>query len=145
MMERISKTKPARVVIDSITNLMIYKTKPEWMKPKPGMMPVSLYVPTIADVRRSIFALVDEIRKTGATIILIAETGSGELGAMSEIIKIIVDGTLTLSTEQFGTTTDRALVIEKMRRTKHPLDIFPMYLTSKGLELKSLEEAFHQQ
>jgi KaiC/GvpD/RAD55 family RecA-like ATPase len=52
------------------------------------------------------------------------------------------DGVVVMHYLGIGTESNRSLFVRKMRGTKHIEDIVPMEITSKGIVVKTPEEAY---
>jgi circadian clock protein KaiC len=109
-----------RVVIDSLTL-------------------VGSYVGNAKDIRRKYYNIIRTLKKAGCTSLLIAEIPEGKTGlSRFEIGEFLVDGVIQLKcgVEVVG-GKPRSLIVRKMRRTDHDLDVHPIEITKKGMKLLS--------
>jgi len=135
----IKKKKPDRLVLDTVTCLSLYITKPRWKAPLARSSQLSLFTPSLADVRRGLYELAGELRKAGQTVLLLSEDGK-DFQVASEVLKFISDGVIKIKISELETKVSRTLEVIKMRRVDHPLDIFPMEINKNGLSIKPLED-----
>lgn len=120
LLEDINKINAQRVVVDSISIL--------------GMM-----LPNQIQVRKKLVGLINSIKNTGATAVLISEIVDGDDKKLSRfgVEEFVVDGVIVLY--YLGLSSTRSLLIRKMRRTKHGQDSYQMEITENGIMVK---EAF---
>lgn len=97
------------------------------------------------DIREMIFDLSSMLKKAHATIIFADEVieAEGSSGSMSpkdlrsDTIRFLSDSLTNLYSSGLGGVTDRAVRIEKMRRTDHARGPQPFKITEKGLVVYS--------
>jgi len=73
-------------------------------------------------------------------VLLLAESGEGDLYLPEQVLKYICDGKIELKKSALGTRTPRSLAIEKMRHTNHTLDEQPISLSKNGLKVEKIEQ-----
>jgi circadian clock protein KaiC len=106
--------------------------------------PVSLLAMTVGsegEVRELIFDLAAALKKLKVTILLANETidnnsehsvlGTSDVRATA--MKFLADGVINLYSMGLGGATDRAIRIEKMRRTNHVRGPVPFEMDNKGI------------
>lgn len=87
------------------------------------------------EIRSTITEFLRELRRSGATSLLLSEIAEGSKGlSMFGIEEFIVDGIIVLHYLEFVSgMSPRSLVIRKMRRTNHGTDVYPLNITNKGI------------
>ncbi|MBD3156032.1 MAG: AAA family ATPase [Candidatus Aenigmarchaeota archaeon] len=118
--KQIIENDSKRVVIDSLTL-------------------IGSYVGNAKDIRRKYYNIVRTLKKTGCTALLISEIPEGKTGlSRFEIGEFLVDGVIQLKcgVEVVG-GKPRSLIVRKMRRTNHDLDVHPIEISKKGMKLSS--------
>lgn len=121
--EDIERVNAQRVVVDSISIV--------------GMM-----LPNNMQVRKKLISLINSVKNTGATSIMISEILDSDEKGLSRfgVEEFVVDGVLVLNYLEFATGgLDRSVIIRKMRRTNHGKDIYPFEITPTGIEVKKTE------
>jgi len=98
--KEVKKINAKRLVVDSISVL-------------------GLYLKDLHELRKKLFMLVQDIKKTGVTAILTSEIqeGSNKISRFG-IEEFIVDGVIVLRSVPLGKIVQRTLEVKKMRRTK---------------------------
>lgn len=125
-----------RLVFDSATTLALYSSRTA-IKPS-GERAWSFVKPSAGDIRLMLYYLASELRKTNATVLFLAESGTGELYLAEEVLKYVCDAKIELKKSSLGTQSPRTIIIHKMRHTNHPLDEMALNFTASGLEVKAL-------
>ena len=122
VIDEIEKIDAQRVVVDSVSIV--------------GMM-----LPNDMQVRKKLISLINSVKKTGATSVLISEVLDSDEKGLSRfgVEEFVVDGVVVLNYLGIGESSNRSIVIRKMRRTKQGSDSYPMEITNKGIVIK---EAF---
>jgi len=121
--DRVERIDAERLVVDSITVAAM------------GWEETS----DISKIRRELFDFIQNLKKRGVTSLLIAEIPETEPKALSKFgfEEFVVDGVIVLHyLEYTAGSTPRSLVIRKMRRTNHGVDIYPIEITDKGMVVK---------
>ncbi len=120
LVDEIRTLKAKRLVLDSISL-------------------VGMVLQDIAKIRKMIYNLINVIKNTGCTAVLISEILSGEEKALSRhgVEEFVADGIIVLN--YLGTVGEyvRSLQIRKMRRTNHGKDIYPLDITHEGIIIRS--------
>ena len=138
MLAAVRKHRPERIVLDTATSLALYVARPKWKAaPGPGSHAM-FFVPTPGDVRRALYELIAELRKSGSTILLLSEE-ENDFHISNQVLKFISDGVIRVANTDLGTRVSRTLEIVKMRRIAHPLDRFPMEIAAHGISISPLE------
>jgi KaiC/GvpD/RAD55 family RecA-like ATPase len=105
-----------------------------------------IVMPTIQDdliTRMQIHRLMMVLKDLLATSIIVSETPkNSEWLSRDRVSEFMADGVIVLHYLGIGATSNRSLVIEKMRSTKHCEDVIPMEITDKGIIVKKPEEAY---
>jgi len=123
--EFIKKFGAQRIVIDSVSLL--------------GMM-----FPDDMERRTRLFSLCNQIKTTGATCILTAETKDNDSRSSKDgIVEYVSDGVISLRLHE-GESQAVQLVVQvvKMRRQHHSRDPKPYSITGSGIEVHSEVEVF---
>ncbi|MFB6294360.1 MAG: ATPase domain-containing protein [Candidatus Nanohaloarchaea archaeon] len=112
-----------RVVIDSVSIIEMF-IRDEYM------------------ARVALSKLLNSLREEQVTAVLtggIPETSEGLSGG--GIIEYLVDTVILLEFVPVAEEHKRTLTIRKMRRTDHDVDIFPLEITPRGMEIQSVEDS----
>jgi circadian clock protein KaiC len=111
-----------RVVIDSTSVIGMYSDGP-------------------GEVRRQLYELIKQLKKSGVTTVLTAEIVAKDENALSRygVEEFVSDGVIVLRGLGIGGEMGRRLIIEKMRRTDFKEDIYPMDFTESGLKVEEPE------
>ncbi|MEM5852755.1 MAG: ATPase domain-containing protein [Candidatus Aenigmatarchaeota archaeon] len=120
---KIEKINAKRLVIDSITVAAM-----GWEESG-----------DISKIRRELFDLIQILKKRGVTSLLIAEVPETEPKALSKFgfEEFVVDSVIILHyLEYTAGGASRSLVIRKMRRTNHGVDVYPIKITERGIVVK---------
>jgi len=94
------------------------------------------------DQRREAFELFEAIRKWQCTSLVISEQEPDPERHHSDIMEFQVDGVILLYNIRKGDIRERSLEIFKMRGVDHARKIFPMKITSKGMQIYPEETVF---
>jgi KaiC/GvpD/RAD55 family RecA-like ATPase len=92
----------------------------------------------IFKLRGKIFHLMNTLKSTGVTSLLIAEIPEEKTKALSRFgfEEFLADGIIILHYLEYAAGgTPRSLLIRKMRRTDHGTDIYPIEITKTGIKL----------
>jgi circadian clock protein KaiC len=92
----------------------------------------------IGKLRTSIFNYILELKRSGATSLLIVEIPEGETKSLSRFgfEEFIADGVIVLHYLTYAARgISRSLVIRKMRRTAHGNDVYPFEIGKNGIRL----------
>ncbi len=125
----VKETKAKRLVIDSVSLLSMY-FKNDW------------------ELREGLKDLHWHIKDLGCTTLLISDIKErSALYSPSGFEEFIVDGVIVLRiiSKEAGGGHTRALFIRKMRGTEHSLDVFPMKIGKKGIEVFPNLRIFEQE
>ncbi len=112
-----------RVVIDSVSIIEMF-IRDEYM------------------ARVALSKLLNSLREENVTAVLtggIPETSEGLSGG--GIIEYLVDTVILLEFVPVAEEHKRTLTIRKMRRTDHDVDIFPLEITPRGMEIRAVEDS----
>jgi len=102
---------------------------------------VGMALQDISRIRKIICSIINIIKKSGCTAVLIAEIPKG-VTALSRhgVEEFIADGVIVLNYLEYASGgLDRSLIIRKMRRTDHGKDIYPFCITENGIVIKKVE------
>jgi len=119
--KRIEKIQAKRLVIDSLTILSLaIKSADE------------------AKMRSRMFDILQKIKKSGVTSIIISEVLEGQQSVSRfGFEEFIADGVIQLHYLEYSIGgVPRSMIIRKMRNTKHGLDIYPFEITERGIVLR---------
>lgn len=119
----VSRLKPSRITVDSITSLM-------------------LQYPDMVQRRAAIFDLVGALVTTGATCLVTSELKSVGLRRNLEMEEFLAHGVIVLQSLRVGGSFTRMLQIEKMRETACDTQPRPYRITEKGIEVYPGETVF---
>jgi KaiC/GvpD/RAD55 family RecA-like ATPase len=88
-------------------------------------------------IRSEITEFLKDLRRSGATSLLLSEIAEGSKGlSMFGIEEFIADGIIILHyLESVSGLSPRSLIIRKMRRTNHGTDVYPLEINKKGISL----------
>lgn len=115
-----------RIVIDSVSLL-------------------NLLFDTDHDKRSNLFALIQMIKRTGATCIMTAEVNDDNPNASRDgLAEYTADGVIALRYEESKEKAEVQLTVRvmKMRRTTHSRRVKPYTITAKGIQVHAAAEAF---
>ncbi len=110
--------------------------------------PISILAISINErgkIREKIFELVSLMKRLKVTTILADESMEAEITSpyrdidwtTTDIVKFLADSVTTFYSSGLAGTADRAIRIEKMRRTRHLRRVVGMEITNKGIEIIS--------
>ncbi len=101
---------------------------------------LALNIENPAQIRRRIFSVLNTIKRSSCTAIVISEIPEGSK-ALSRfgVEEFAVDGVVILHYLGIGEVSARSLTIRKMRRTRHGNDVYPMEITDKGVIIKKAD------
>ncbi|RLJ10107.1 MAG: hypothetical protein DRP15_01175 [Candidatus Aenigmatarchaeota archaeon] len=119
IIDEIERLKAKRIVIDSTSV-------------------IALNMESQSQVRKFLYNIINTIKRTGCTGILISEVPEGSQSLTRfGVEEFVVDGVIILN--YLGTVGEyvRSLQIRKMRRTDHGKDVYPLDITHKGIIIKS--------
>ena len=146
ILEKVRKGKIKRLVIDSISTLVVnapiygYMTDLTLIDIDKGKSFLS--PPIIGDfiVKRFVYSFVNDLHEVdGCTTILISEASEkGEFLSRDTISEFICDGVIQVIYEPMGGEFSRSLIVRKMRHTKNDEDIHPLEISPKGIVIHKL-------
>jgi KaiC/GvpD/RAD55 family RecA-like ATPase len=97
-----------------------------------------MYINDLYKIRKMLYKLVENIKKTDATILLSTEVPEGKnMISRFGVEEFVCDGIIILYYMGHGEGVFRNIEIRKMRRTNHKNGTFPMEITSKGIVVRS--------
>lgn len=95
---------------------------------------IGMYMKDPAVLRKRLFEVIRLLKKTGATTLITSEIEENSKGLSREgVAEFVVDGVIVLNYFGIGEVSARSLIIRKVRRTKHGMDVYPLEITSKGV------------
>ena len=115
LLEKAEKSGSKHVIIDSMSSLLM----------EDGIK-----------ARLLIRQLINGLKKLGVTALVTSEAVNSEKG--DDVATYLVDNDINMGVLRVGKEGTRALTINKMRNTNHPLDEFLMEITKKGLIVKEM-------
>jgi len=91
-----------------------------------------------AKMRSRMFDILQKIKKSGVTSIIISEVLEGQQSVSRfGFEEFIADGVIQLHYLEYSIGgVPRSMIIRKMRNTKHGLDIYPFEITERGIVLR---------
>lgn len=110
--------------------------------------PISLmgmYVKEPAVLRKRLFGIIRMLKKSYTTAIISSEILDNDIGervgslSREGVTEFVVDGVIVLNFLGIGGSSGRTLMIRKMRRTKHGMDIYPLDIGKNGMSVKKDE------
>ncbi len=117
LVEDIHKTNAKRVVIDSVSVF-------------------AMHLKDTARIRKTIYKLIEMLKKTGATVILLSETLEDSRNfSRFGIEEFIADSVISLNCVEMDGIFSRFLAVRKMRRSNHTHELHPFEIGKNGLEL----------
>lgn len=126
VIERVSKSKSKRVVIDSVSSL-------------------DMMLEDNFEMRKGIYRLIDQLKKLNCTALMTSEIPSeaslhsdtsGNLSRFG-VVEFACDSVISFHYAGLGGLSDRAIRIVKMRRTKHVRSPLPMEIAKNGIRVLS--------
>lgn len=93
----------------------------------------------VAKLRRGSFDFINLLKKRGVTSLLITEIPETEIKALSRFgfEEFVADGVIILNYLEYAVGgTPRSLIIRKMRRTEHGIDVYPFEIAKNGIIVK---------
>lgn len=147
VMDEALKFRADRIVIDSLTPLANFPISINELAYFGLLGDLDkVLLPTIQDdlvVRMQVHRMMMVLKDLGATAIVVSETPkNSEWLSRDRVSEFMADGVIVLHYLGIGATSNRSLVIEKMRATKHAEDVIPFEITDKGMIVKKPEEAY---
>ncbi|NOX72002.1 MAG: hypothetical protein GXO64_04910 [Candidatus Micrarchaeota archaeon] len=120
VVEDIAKINAQRVVVDSVSIV--------------GMM-----LPNQMQIRKKLISLINSVKRTGATSVLISEVLDSDEKGLSRfgVEEFVVDGVIALYYFGVGEGIARSLMIRKMRRTNQGTNTYPLIINENGIEIKN--------
>lgn len=121
----IRDVKASRVVVDSISAL-------------------ALYVRDEAELRKMIYNLSIILRRLNCTSIIVSEIVHGTEPRLSRygVEEFVADSVIVLYYERIESAFTRAIQIWKLRGSTHSEKLHPYEITSKGIVVRSAQEAY---
>lgn len=117
--EEIRRINAKRVVIDSVSVF-------------------AMHLGDAARIRKRIYKLIETLKRTGATILLLSETLEDSKNfSRFGIEEFVADGVISLSCVESEGIFSRFLAVRKMRRSNHTHEMHPFEIGKNGLELLS--------
>ncbi len=97
-----------------------------------------MYVNDLYKIRKMLYKLIEDIKRTEATVLLSTEIveGSNSLSRFG-VEEFVCDGIIVLYYMGLGEGVFRNIEIRKMRRTNHRNGTFPMEITPNGIVVRS--------
>jgi KaiC/GvpD/RAD55 family RecA-like ATPase len=141
------KYRADRIVIDSLTPLANFPISMNELAYFGVIGEIDkILLPSIQEdliVRMQVHKLMMMLKDLGSTSIVVSEIPkNSEWFSRDRVSEFMADGVIVLHYLGIGATSNRSVVIEKMRGTKHSEDIIPMEIGSKGIVVKKPEEAY---
>lgn len=138
---------PSRLVIDSLVPLANFPISAEELasfgiiSDFDKLFPVGIQEDMV--IRMQIHKLIMALKDLPCTCVLVSEIAKeSKWLSRDRVSEFMCDGVVVLHYLGIGATSNRSLVIEKMRGTKHTEDVLPMEITTKGIVVRSSEEAY---
>ncbi|MEM5814323.1 MAG: ATPase domain-containing protein [Candidatus Aenigmatarchaeota archaeon] len=98
---------------------------------------MGLYFKNPFEIRKQIFSVLDALKKSGATVLITAESPEdGRTLTKFGVEEYVTDGVVVLHYLGLGGSVYHSLQIRKMRRTNHGKDVYPMDITDRGILLR---------
>jgi KaiC/GvpD/RAD55 family RecA-like ATPase len=117
LLEDIKKIGAKRVVIDSLSVF-------------------AMQLKDAARIRKTIYKLIEMLKKTGATTLLLSETLEDSRNfSRFGIEEFVADGLISLNCVETDGIYSRFLAVRKMRRSQHTHELHPFEIGKNGLEL----------
>jgi len=124
VVDDIGRIDAQRVVVDSVSIV--------------GMM-----LPNQMQVRKKLISLINSVKRTGATSIMISEVLDSDEKGLSRfgVEEFVVDSVISLYYFGIGANIARSLIIRKMRRTKHGTNTYPFNIENKGITIYDTDDS----
>lgn len=101
---------------------------------------MGLYIKDEASVRKKFYHLTRILKEAGVTSIITSEILEDSKALSRDgVIEFVVDGVVVLTFLGLGETSDRSVMIRKMRRTKHGTNAYKLLMGKKGLVVKKTQ------
>jgi len=98
---------------------------------------IGMYMKDPAVLRKRLFEIIRLLKKTGATTMISSEIEENSKSLSREgVVEFVADGVIVLNYFGIGEVSARSLIIRKVRRTKHGMDVYPLEITNKGIFIK---------
>jgi len=143
LLKLLETTKIDFVVFDSLASITGVLPEEEFSKISQAKI-YDNYIPMLASesrvVRRAIRRVIMALKKQRITTLLINELpeGTKKLSKDDES-DFLADGVIVMHYVEIGVTDYRKLIIRKMRKTKHAMDLIPYNITENGIELMEIK------
>lgn len=140
----VKKIKAKRLVIDTLTTLTEF-VSPVEMEKKRGVELISTIerifpIPISSRMlaKRTLYNLMNSLKKLKCTTFVTSELPEKSRWLSRDTVsEFICDGVIVLNYLEYAAGgIPRTLIIRKMRRTNHGMDIYPIEITKKGLVVK---------
>jgi len=132
-----------RIVIDSLVPLANFPVSVDelasygFINEIDKLMPIGISEELL--VRMQVHKLMSTLKDLRATSIVVSEIPKeSNWLSRDRVSEFMADGVIVLHYLGIGTTSNRSLVIEKMRGTKHAEDVIPMEIGKNGIEIKKI-------
>lgn len=129
-----------RIVIDSLVPLANFPVSADelvsygFISEIDKLMPLGINQELLT--RMQVHRLISALKDLKATSIVISEIPKeSKWLSRDQVSEFMADGVIVLHYLGIGSTSNRSLVIEKMRGTKHMEDIITIKITNKGIEV----------
>ncbi len=104
---------------------------------------IGMYIKDSAVLRKRLFEIIRLLKKTGVTTLITSEILDAELGGRGAgslsregVSEFVTDGVIVLSLFGIGEGVSRSLLVRKLRRTRHGMNVCPMEMSDKGIVIK---------
>ena len=136
-----------RVVIDSLTPLANFPISLDELAHYGFIGDIDkILLPALQEdliVRMQVHKLIMALKDLNVTSLIVSEIPkNSEWLSRDRVSEFMSDGVIVMHYLGIGATSNRSLVVEKMRGTKHIEDVVPFEITDKGLVVKKPEEAY---
>jgi circadian clock protein KaiC len=143
----IEEFKPQRLVYDSISTIGVYA---EVIADVETLMnlglkkeDITIHLPPETVTRRAVMDIMGKLKSSGITSLVISELPKqSSYLSRDTISEFIADGIIVLHCLEKKEKKIRAVEVLKMRRTEHLMDLVPMVMTERGIEVLVGEKVY---
>jgi KaiC/GvpD/RAD55 family RecA-like ATPase len=143
IMNKIKQIKPKKVVVDSLSALLINAPLYSLALKKFYKEIMNNNNTTISSIidsddlkKNFIYNFIRMLREMNTTSLLLTEIENGI--SSDKISEYVADGVIHLNIETLGSEVSRNLSIKKMRNTNNKLEVYPFEITKKGIVVQKI-------
>ncbi|MEM5772709.1 MAG: ATPase domain-containing protein [Candidatus Aenigmatarchaeota archaeon] len=136
----VKEIKAKRIALDSLTTLTEFLAPVELKKGTKIFEVLDTLSPVAISeslfVKNVVMKIIKEIKATGCTAMVTSELPEeGNWLSRDTVSEFLVDGVILLKALTITGEIGRSLIIRKMRYSKHSLDVYPLEINEKGIQV----------